>query len=223
MKLALVLLFAVCMGGGLRAQSSSFLADNVTGNLYKPPGATDIEGSRFLFEEWSPGIIKMKDGYKAEKFVLKFDFMSNELLFQHDGQTLVVVNPVKEFILTPIPGGKIYQFRKGFSPIEKNDGETFYQVLQDGDVMLLKHTAKYIKERTEYNKAGVIKEYATTVTYYVAKADGSITKIKRDRESLVAAIGDGKLLAWAEKKKNRGRSDEEMVEIVKAYNEKLYQ
>lgn len=207
------------------AQSNVFLADKVTGNLYKPEGANDIEGSRYFLEDWVPGIIYMKDGYKAEKFVLKFDLSSNELLFQHDGQTLVVVNPVKEFVLTANFGSRSFLFRKGYAPIDRNDGDTYYQVLRDGSVNLLKHTSKMITERKEYGKAGVIKEYATVINYYIARADGSLVKIKKnDRSSLLGAIGDsdGKLAAWAEKKKNRVKSEEDMVELVKAFNEGLH-
>jgi hypothetical protein len=207
----------------ISAQSSVFMADNVTGNLYKNNTDTEIEGSRFLLEEWSPGIIYMADGHKAEKFLLKFDLYSNELLFLHEGKPLVVVNPVKEFIIKPVVGAP-YLFRRGFQPVERNDEISFYQVVQDGPVSLLKHTVKIINERKEYNKAGVIKEFITSSNYFVSKANGEIIKIKKDKNSLISAIGDtdGKLQAWVEKNKLKCKTEEDMMVVVKGYNDNLY-
>ena len=204
------------------AQSNVFMADNVTGNLYRPNAETDIEGTRFLFEDWMPGVIYMKDGRKAEKFLLKFDFYSNELLFLHDGKPLVVVNPVKEFVITPVIGTPCL-FRRGYQPVERNDELSYYQVIQDGPVSLLKFTSKIINERKEYSKAGSIKEYNTSINYFIAKSNGEIVKIKKDKQSLLSAIGDadGKLQAWVDKNKIRCKTEEDMMTVVKAYNDNL--
>lgn len=225
MKRCLAILALLFSAHFVNAQAGVFMADKVTGNLYRPNSHFDVEGSRFFLDDWSPGIIFMSDGYRAEKFKLKLDLESNELLFLHEGQPLVVVNPVKEFVLTPVAGGDSFLFRKGFDSYDKNNGETYYQVLQDGEVVLLKHTLKYISERKEYNKAATIKEYTTVTSYFIAKKDGSIVKVKREKSSLLAAIGDssGKLLLWSDKKKNRARTEKEMIELVRAYNEKNYE
>ncbi len=207
----------------LSAQSNVFMADNVTGNLYKNNTDTEIEGSRFLLEEWMPGIIYMRDGHKADKFLLKFDLYSNQLLFLHEGNPLVVVNHVKEFVITPAVGAP-YLFRRGYDPVERNDELSFYQVVQDGPVSLLKHTAKTINERKEYNKAGVIKEFITTSNYFIAKATGEMIKIKKDKSSLISALGDadGKLQAWVEKNKLKCKTEEDLMVVVKGYNNNLY-
>lgn len=207
----------------ISAQSNVFLSDKVTGNLYLPNTESTIEGTRLLFEDWMPGVIYMKDGYKADKFLLKFDFYSNELLFLHEGKTLVVVNPVKEFVITPTTGAPCL-FRRGYQPIERNDEISFYQVIQDGPVSLLKFTSKSINERKEYNKAGTIKEYATSINYFIAKSNGEIIKIKKDKSSLLSAIGDadGKLQTWVDKNKLRCKTEEDMIAVVKAYNDNLH-
>ena len=223
MKTLLVLILCLITAGITNAQSTVFMADNVTGNLYRPSAETDIEGTRFLFEDWMPGVIYMKDGYKADKFLLKFDFYSNELLFLHDGKPLVVVNPVKEFVITPVVGSPCL-FRRGYQPVERNDELSYYQVIQDGSVSLLKFTSKSINERKEYSKAGVIKEYASVINYFIAKSNGEIVKIKKDKTSLLSAIGDadGKLRTWVDKNKIRCKTDEEMMTVVKAYNDNLH-
>jgi len=223
MKTLSILICYLFTTGIALAQSSVFLADKVTGNLYRNSTDTEVEGSRMLSEEWAPGIIYMQDGYKADKFMLKFDFYRNELLFLHEGKALVVMNPVKEFIMVPVIGPKLL-FRRGYQPVERNDETTYYQVLQDGPCSLLKHTTKTINERKEYNKAGTVKEYATTINYYVFRDNGDMVKIKKDKSSLVSAIGDndGKLMAWVDKNKLRCKTEEDMMAVVKGYNENLH-
>ena len=223
MKSLFLLSFCFLMANAVSAQSNVFLADKVTGNLYRPSGETNIEGTRFLLEDWMPGVIYMKDGHKADKFLLKFDFYSNELLFLHEDKPLVVVNPVKEFVIIPTIGAP-FLFRRGYQPVERNDELSYYQVMQDGPVSLLKFTSKTINERKEYNKAGSIKEYASSINYFIAKSNGEIIKIKKDKTSLLSAIGDadGKLQAWVEKNKIRCKTEEDMMAVVKGYNDNLY-
>jgi hypothetical protein len=201
------------------AQASGFLTDNVTGSVYRAKMDASINGNPFFIDEWLPGVITLRSGQKADKYHLKLDVYSNELLFQYEGNALVVVNPVKEFVLKT-NFGRSYLFRAGFLPVERNTENTFYQVLTDGPVTLLKLTRKIITERQEYNQAAVIKEFEASESYYIANADGGIEKIRKDKKSLLAAINDadGSFAKWLEKKGLRCKSEEELVKAVTAYN-----
>jgi len=204
------------------AQSSLFLADRVSGNLYKNSNAGDIQGSAFFKEDWLPGVIYLGDGYRADKFLLKLDLYSNELLFQHEGQALAVVNPVKEFVLTS-PLGAQYLFRCGYMPIDVNDEKTFYQVIANGPTSLLKHIRKNINERKEYGSAATIKEFITTESYFISQPKGVILKVKKDKRSLLDALGDdGKMEAWMAKNKIKIKSEQDLVNVVNAWNQNLH-
>lgn len=202
------------------AQNQQILRDDLSGNVYKNGGSnSNIVGSPFFMDEWTPGVIYLKDGSKADKFQLKLDIFSNELLFLHQNKTLAVVNPVKEFVLTPATGMR-YLFRCGFLAIERNTEATFYQVLQDGATALLKLNKKSLVDVAEYNKASTTKEYSLTETYYISKPGGYAIKIKKDRASFLEAIGDttGKLKEWLDKNKNRCKTEEELMAAVEAFN-----
>ena len=176
MKTSILFVCCFLLVTALSAQSSVFLADKVSGNLYKNTNEGDIRGSAFFQESWLPGIIYLEDGYRADKFLLKLDLHSNELLFEHDGKALAVVNPVKEFVLNS-PVGTQYLFRSGFMPVETNDEKTFYQVVVNGPTSLLKHIRKNINERKEYGSASTIKEYITSESYYITQPKGLILRV----------------------------------------------
>lgn len=218
-KFTFCLLYSILGWLQVSAQANGFLTDNVTGSVYRTKMDASINGNPFFIDEWLPGVITLKSGQKTDKYNLKLDLYSNELLFQYEGNALVVVNPVKEFVLKTNPGSS-YLFRAGYLPVERNTENTFYQVLADGPVTLLKLTRKIITERKEYNQAAVIKEFEASESYYIAKANGGIEKIRKDKKSLLAAINDadGSLAKWLEKKGLRCKSEEELVQAVTAYN-----
>lgn len=215
-------LLLVIIAFGAFSQSSGFISDNVTGNPYRPASRPDVVGSPLLFSDWMPGVIYLKDGHKADKFPLNFDLFNNEVLFQHQGNSLVVVDAVKEVVIFPYGANAnvSYVFRNGFLPVEKNNESTFYQVLQDGTTTLLKLTKKIITEKAEYNQP-VVKSFESSETYYVVKANKAPQKISKSKKALLEALADssGKLASWIEKNGYKCKSDEELVAVVKAFNE----
>lgn len=216
----LVLLFACIQGF---AQRSEILADRVTGNIYKGNEMPGITGSPFLFEDWLPGTLFMKDGAKALQMQLRYDAYQNEVLFLHEGKPLVVVNPLIEFLITP-SSQPAMRFRCGYQATERNTDATFYQVVYDGKVSLLKHLYKKITETSEYNRASIQRELTLEEAYYIARAGLPPVKIKKDRASVLKALddADGKFAAWLDKNRNRCRSEEDIIEALKAYNDGSY-
>lgn len=218
--LGIVLLIACIQGF---AQRSEILADRVTGNIYKGNDIPGIMGSPFLFEDWLPGTLFMKDGAKATQLQLRYDAYQNEVLFLHEGKPLVVVNPLIEFVITPATQPPM-RFRCGYQAVERNTDATFYQVIYDGNVTLLKHLYKKITEISEYNKASVQRELTLEESYYIAKAGLPPVKIKKDRASVLKTLEDpdGKFAAWLDKNRNRCKSEEDIMAALKAYNEGSY-
>ncbi|MFT3824455.1 MAG: hypothetical protein QM731_11065 [Chitinophagaceae bacterium] len=199
---------------------SQEFAQDVAGRPYQVNQYMDIEGSPFFIDGWSKGIIYMKDGSKAEIFQLQLDLYLGQLLFKHNEQALIVENPVKEFVLQPATGVQ-YLFRNGYQSIDKNNAATWYQVLQDGPVSLVKQVKKVLQEKNEYNAATKSKSFSIVETLYIVKADGSLVKVKKDKSSLLDALADKKELLnrFIEKEKLRVKNEDDMKAIVKAYNE----
>ena len=52
-----------------------------------------MEGSPLLFAEWAQGVLYLKDGSKADKFLFNIDLYSNEILFQHDLEEILGKRP----------------------------------------------------------------------------------------------------------------------------------
>ena len=199
---------------------SQYIDDRVSGKPYTDKQYTEIQGSPFLLPDWSNGVIYLKNGSKIEKYLLQLDAYAGLLLFKYNDQPLIVQNEVKEFVLQPA-GSEPYLFRNGYKPLDKNTATTWYQVLQDGPVSLLKQVKKTLGEKTEYGSATKTQTFVVSESWYIAKADGSLVKIKKDKSTLLDALSDKKdqLNNFIEKEKLRVKSEEDMKAVVKAYNE----
>lgn len=210
-------LVIVCSVLAIHAQGT--LSSGGPGTFYKPENS-EVLGSPLLFPQFVPGIVYLLNGNKEENFLLNFDLYSNKLVYLEDGQQLVVVNAIKEFILKPTDGNPLL-FRKGYQPVEKNTPATIYQVLEQGNYTLLKLTKKFIKDKKEFNQPPA-KEFGELDSYFIVQGEGVPVKIKKDRSSVISALGDkeGKLEEWARKNNNRCKSEEELKSLVKAANNK---
>lgn len=226
MKKSLIIAAFLTVSATAFSQEQFFLTDKVSGNIYRQKDEyVNINGSPFFVEEWLPGVMYMKDGARANKFKLRFDAYNNELLFLNGNDPLVVVNPMTGFDITNF-SGTTFRFRCGYPAIDKNTEKSFYQLMEEGpSASLIKLVKKTILTIEEYNKAGGTKEFNLSETYFIVKPNGTIVKIKKDKNSLLDALSDaGNGLAnWVEKKRLRCKTEEELMEVVKAYNDKTYQ
>ena len=217
------LIFLVLLCSSSSFLIAQFIRDNVSGAPYVTNRYTEILGSPLLFEEWYDGNIYLKDGSKAEKFPLKFNVYENQLIFNYNNQALIVQNPVKEFVINLVKDGKTttMAFRCGYLPIEKNDENTFYQVLQDGPTALLKQIKKAVVTNATYGGAENVRQFETVEAYFVALPRGDLARIRKDRGSLIDALGDGKgkLEAWMKANGNRGKTEADLIAAIKAWNE----
>lgn len=75
-------------------------------------------------------------------------------------------------------------YKRGYPLIAKQDENTFYKVLADGKVQLLKKSKKNFTESIPYGTKDVIKEAIITETYYLFEG-GQIEKITKDPKSLM--------------------------------------
>ena len=216
---SLILLFLA----SIALAEAQFIRDNVSGAPYVSNRYTEILGSPLLFEDWCEGNIYLKDGSKAEKFPLKFNIYENQLIFNYNNQALIVQNPIKEFVINSVADGKTttMAFRCGYQPIEKNDEKTFYQVLQDGPTALLKQIKKSVVTNATYGGAENVRQFETVEAYFVALPRGDLARIRKDRGSLIDALGDskGKLEAWMKANNNRGKTETDLIAAIKTWNE----
>jgi hypothetical protein len=87
-----------------------------------------VSGTPFLFSQWLPGIITLKDGRVYNNFKLKYDAYNQILNFLSGTDSLEVVDEIKEFVL--FDSGKQIKFTNA-SEYMRTKKPVFYETLID--------------------------------------------------------------------------------------------
>lgn len=185
---------------------------------------TDIEGTPMLNNNWGKGQVIFASGRTLKDVPLQFNIFSNELCFQKDNTTYAFAEAIKafRFIYTGDEGGEnnVY-FQSGYPAVNNNDGNTYYQVLADGQhFQLLKLTSKKIREVQLYN-GPLKKEYADVSEYFIYSVqDGKMMSVKMDKSSLASTLTgyETQVNQFAAEKKSKLKKEDDVVELINSLN-----
>ena len=180
----------------------------------------DVEGSPFLFDAWSTGIVKFANGKQASNLKLKYDLVKDQLIFENPdvpGQLLLFEDKVSEFKLDGT--NQSFYFRNGFQNAGINTKETFYQILFEGNSSLLKKGSKTVFENRPFNIATVTRSVKEQTAYYIAKGNTPV-KIKRDKKTILSILGNhtAELEQFIQVNTLDLKNDADLVKLMNYYN-----
>lgn len=179
-----------------------------------------IKGNIFLHDDMHKGFITLQDGRSAKDVMLRYNLYNHEINYLEDKTEMILdaSAPVHEFGYNYSIDDDIKNvlFRNGFPALGKNTSRTFYQVIVDTDIALLKYVSKKIlEERTELG--ALQKVIIDTDSWYIYNAaDKTIVEIKRSKNSLLEALPEyaARINAITETKKLRLKSDSDWLILL---------
>lgn len=178
----------------------------------------------FMDQKWMPGHVRFRSG-RADMFVpLIFDDYNNMLYYRQGQVIMEFVDTVNQFSLR-IPYLKdsaTLLFRNQYPAMQTNSKETFYEVLVDGKVQLLKCRAKSVQLFRE-NDLPEEKRNELKQLYFIYLPEGSLHLAPLDMDRLKQ-----ELPAYAErleeiKKKHhiRLKNEEKLADLIVHLNNML--
>jgi len=194
--------------------------EDISGRPYSSRGAEGIEGSPFLLDEWNWGAVKFQNGRFAKDLSLRFNVYNNQLYFKKDESQLEFVLPVHEFMIGYLKDfdSTAVIFRSGFPVTEKTSTETFFELLADGKIQLIKHRSKAIVSFKPYNQPER-KEFSNTEQLYIY-ADGKMIKIKKEKDAILNALPQyaAAILGIIEKKNLKLKNEQSIAQLIAELN-----
>lgn len=176
----------------------------------------EIEGSPYLYDDWKNGSVKLTNGTVYDNSELKVDLLENHLLFKgSNNEPLMFSESVKEFILfldNDKTHGKLYRY--GY-----DNTMDFYEVLVDGKCQLLKLHKKSIGAKASYASSTTVKMILDAINYYIYKS-GSLITVKKDKKSVLSALGDkqAELESYIKTNNIKFKDENDIVKLVTYYN-----
>ena len=135
-----------------------------------------------------------------------------------DGEEMIAVGTVSKItFLDPITNNSTTIFKNGFPQVGKNTSQTYYQLIDSGKAVLLKHIGIIANETHQYGDP-VKKVYRQVKNFYVF-VEGNMTHIKKP-DDLIKAITNNKaaLESFISSKNIKVNKEEDLKAVVSFYN-----
>jgi hypothetical protein len=194
-----------------------------TGNNLTETSTEDISGNPYLFKDWCNGTVRFSSGRVMNQFKLKFDVLKNQLLLQFNGSAFAAESKVDEFVIYPKSKSKdSLVFRKGFPATEKTSENTFYQVLFQDKVLLLRlFFRNVVEEQKLVVTSNRFNRHMEEAEHYYLLQNNNLTLLPVNKTDLAATFPDKKdqLAEFISSQQLKMRSPEDFVTVVRKYNE----
>jgi hypothetical protein len=123
---------------------------------------------------------------------LKFNVFSNHLLFQGPKGTPFQLRDSAKMFTLNVANGDLsditpFVFVTGYPPYGQRKKDSWYQLIADGKVTLLKYYRKTIKEEWQFTSSTVTKEFMSFKYYYIFK-DSHLMEVQPNKKSILKAL-----------------------------------
>ncbi len=195
--------------------------EDITGKPFSEKNLSEIQGSPFLLPDWQWGAVKFRNGKFAKDINLRFNVFKNVLYFQRNDAMLEFVQPVQEFMLGYLKEGDSVAllFRNGYPAADRNTSDTYYEVLVEGKIQLLKQYQKNLITFKPYNQPEK-QEFSDKERFFIFYS-GQMLQVKKDKESISSALSAQveKIRLWCEQNKSRLKTEKEIAALISYLNQ----
>lgn len=204
----LVLWLGMCGAFTSYAQTATVVEtfSDISGQPFFPKQYVDVNGSPYMFDDWTTSTITLNDGRVIRNIKTNFNLVNNDLLYLDEkGQTMVANPSVVKTI--EVAGRK-------FIPTEAKN--TYLEVLSTQEkATLARHRKKVIMETKPFNSATIQKDFRVLESYILLR-DGNASEVKSVNDLYQALTPE--LKEFVKKEKLRSKSADSWVKIVNYYN-----
>ncbi len=176
--------------------------------------------SKFVEQKWSPTIVKFHNGSTLLSQVI-FDQYNNKLYYLQQGVIMEFGVPVKEFTISLIQGkdSVFLLFRNGYPAVERQTDETFYEVLVDGNLQLLRCKAKTIRLHKDVDVPEEKRDYKSEL-FYAFLPDHRMVLVKKDKTDLMKQLPEyaDKIAQLVEKNKLKLKNENDFARLFLLLN-----
>ncbi|SEM98002.1 hypothetical protein SAMN05192574_10264 [Mucilaginibacter gossypiicola] len=208
----------------LCAQAKAQYLSDYSGRPYFLPTHDDVQGNPLLTDTWFKGTVEFVNG-KTAAAVLDYNAYGDELLFKNpkDSSVQAFVDPVKGFTLKDAAiensDATDFSFSSGFPPVDDQTTKTFYMVVGEGKVKLLKYYKKRVVESQDFTSMIKTKSFLLANAYYLFN-NNQMTKIKPTQKNILDALSDkaDKMQQYVKTNKVDFKSDVALAKLFSYYN-----
>lgn len=177
-----------------------------------------VKGSPYFGKGWYPADIKMAEG-RHTNILIRLDLLDQELHYLDKSQEYVTNKTFPEIDIRDSATGKMYIFRSGYPPAAGTTARSYFEVLAEGKITLLKLHKKTLSENRPFNSATTEQTIYDTKQYFLVK-EQIPERIKLNKTDILNAIPDNRqaVQQYISEKKIKGKSEHDLTDIINYYN-----
>lgn len=175
--------------------ATSYLSDFNGAPITASKAAADIKGSPYLNEVWASGQVFTAQNKKFDVEKMRFNILLNRLEYEANGSTYELLLPCQLFMINlPTDEGtfSMRSFRNGFPAVDDQNTKTYYELVYNGEVKLLRLHKIRVTEHAEPLSLVSIKRYAKVSSLYLYHPEKNITVKASKKKTDVLAFFDDK-------------------------------
>jgi hypothetical protein len=208
--------------------ATSYLSDFNGTPITASKANEEVKGSPYLNDLWASGQIFTEDNKKLDVERMRFNILLNRVEYDVNGRVYELVSPCHVFMIylpTDDASVRMHMFRKGFPPIDKQNSKTYYEVVYNGKVKLLRLYQIRVTEHAEPLSLTSIRRYGKVSSLYVYHPEKNITIKAPKRITEMASLFDDKREEMEkfvqENEMKKSISEENLLRLCQYYNSLL--
>ncbi|SDM80512.1 hypothetical protein [Siphonobacter aquaeclarae] len=183
----ILLLFGSLHAAAQQVNVNQFGPNKIEGsNQIAVGGYTQYENQPYVSEQWGQGFLRSTNGKWYLSDALNYNAYTGKPEFREGEKVYQSRFEVTAFVLGDTLSGKKY--RAGFPAVDQQTPASFYEVLSDGSVKLVRYVKASLMDVTSFNSATKQKRFDFNESYYVVRPDQKIIRVKKDKKSLLEAL-----------------------------------
>lgn len=189
-----------------------------------PGDMAGVDGSPYFFDEFVRAKLILSNGQVYDSISLKLNMASNDIiaLSAKDPKYLVLKKGlVREFVFNDAakPSINKVKFRCNYPTVDNNDENTYYQVLTDGKLQVLKYDRRIYKETKDLVSGEIKKEFTGNEFLYLYN-DKEMLRLKKNKEAILSLMDDkGKEIdKWLDGNKINFKNLADIQKLISLYN-----
>jgi hypothetical protein len=183
-----------------------------------------VKGTPLMFEDWTEGYVLFKDKPEEEEvktFKMNIDLFQNKLYVTlYNGSIGTLPAKFVRSVHFKTEDGKEHVFKPFIrKEVESSNfpGLGYYEILHEGDILLMKHHRKIFKEadyKGAYSADIRYDEYQDETRYFISLDNQSFEKIKLKSKNLEKAMPNYDIKALSKKEKLNLSKEEDVKKML---------
>ncbi|HAI82905.1 MAG TPA: hypothetical protein DCL43_04490 [Chitinophagaceae bacterium] len=197
------------------------LTQDVYGRPVLLKNETNIEGSAYFADEYLPAYLYILNNKRVFFNRVKLDLAQHKVMYSDSvGSIMEAVTLVHRLIFMMPEATDSSVFELGFKPIDKQTERSYYEVLVDGSVQLLRYASIRVIEQQPYGSASLYKKYITDYFYYIANSSTKTIVPASDTAwlALVSPEKQQRALTYIQNKRLRWKQWKDVARFVQYLN-----